>query len=165
MGIGIIKKLLFCSYFLHISLCFYSNFDRESSLDVELNSTSNKYPIGILLTDPATPKIRNTWKMWWWHHTHIMISSSPFSGISFWGVVGSIKSMPSGYSLDVELIPHPTSSPDRNLSKNIGRYVKNTNKKVVFFFSSSKIKKCYFIILTIILLVHFRRPILSWNFL
>ena len=49
----------------------------------------------------------------------------------------------------------------RNLSKNTGRYVKNTNKKVVFFFSSSKINKYYFIILTIILLVHFRRPILS----
>ena len=59
------------------------------------------------------------------------------------------------------LIPHPTSSPDRNLSKNTGRYVKNTNKKVFFFFSSSKINKYYFIILTIILLVHFRRPILS----
>ena len=30
------------------------------------------------------------------------------------------------------LIPHPTRSPDRNLSKNTKRYVKNTNKKVVF---------------------------------
>ena len=28
--------------------------------------------------------------------------------------------------------PHPTSSPDRNLSKNTGRYVENTNQKVVF---------------------------------
>ena len=50
------------------------------------------------------------------------------------------------------LIPHPTSSPDRNLSKNTGRYVENTNKKVVFF-SSYKINKYYFIILTIILLI------------
>ena len=64
-----------------------------------------------------------------------------------------------------DLIPHPTSSPDQNLSKNMGRYVKNTNKKVVFFFSSSKINKYYFIILTIILLILFRTPILSWNFL
>ena len=31
------------------------------------------------------------------------------------------------------LIPHPTSSPDLNLSKNTGRYVEHTNKKVVFF--------------------------------
>ena len=54
------KKLFFCSYFRHISLCFYSNFDPESSLDVELNSASNEYPLGILLTDPATPKTRNT---------------------------------------------------------------------------------------------------------
>ena len=29
LGIGIIKKLLFCLYFRHISLCFYSNFNRE----------------------------------------------------------------------------------------------------------------------------------------
>ena len=59
------------------------------------------------------------------------------------------------------LIMHPKISPDRNLSQNTGRYVKNTNKKVVFFFSSSKINKYYFIILTIILLIFFRRPILS----
>ena len=84
------KKLLFCSYFRHISLFFYSNSDQERSLDAELNyasneypldillmglatpknnkylkkrdddSTSNKYPLGILLTGPATPKTRNT---------------------------------------------------------------------------------------------------------
>ena len=56
------KKLLFYSYFRHISLCFYWNFDQESSLDAELNSASNEYPLDILLTDPATPKTRNTWK-------------------------------------------------------------------------------------------------------
>ena len=62
---------------------------------------------------------------------------------------------------DNDLIPHPTSSPDRNLRKKMGRYVENTNKKVVFFFSSSKINKYYFIIFTIIILILFRRPILS----
>ena len=51
-----------------------------------------------------------------------------------------------------KLIPHPTNSPDRNLSKNTGRYVESTNKKVFFFFSSSKINKYYFISLAIILL-------------
>ena len=73
LGISIIKKLLFCLYFWHISPCFYSNFDWESSLDAELNSSSNEYPLGILLTDPATPKTINT-------RAHV------FSGIScFWG--------------------------------------------------------------------------------
>ena len=81
------------------------------------------------------------------------------------GVAGSIKGTPSAYLLDAEFNSASNEPPDRNLSKNTGRYVKNTNKKVVFFFSSSKINKYYFIILTIILLVHFRRPILSWNFL
>ena len=56
------KKLLLCSYFRHISLCFHSNYEREILLDVEFNSTSNEYPHCILLTDPTTPKIRNTWK-------------------------------------------------------------------------------------------------------
>ena len=74
------KNYFFCSYFRHISLCFYSNFDRESLLDAELDSASNMYPPGILLTGPATPKTRNTWKTWWWCHHHV------FSGIScFWG--------------------------------------------------------------------------------
>ena len=41
--------------------------------------------------------------------------------------------MLSGYSLDVELILHLGSSPDQNLSKSTGRYVKNTNKKSSFF--------------------------------
>ena len=54
------KKLRFCSYFRHISLRVYSNFDRESSLDAELNSALNEYPLGILLTGLATPKTRNT---------------------------------------------------------------------------------------------------------
>ena len=62
LGIVIIKNYFICSYFRHISLCFYSNFDRESSLDVELNSASNVYPLDILLMNPATQKTRNTWK-------------------------------------------------------------------------------------------------------
>ena len=55
LGIGIIKKLLFL-YFRHISLCFYSNFDRESSSNATLNSASNDYPLGIFFMDPTTPK-------------------------------------------------------------------------------------------------------------
>ena len=60
------KNYFFCLYFWHISPCFYSNFDPESSF--------NEYPLGLLLMDPATPKTRN------------MMSSSHFLGIScFWG--------------------------------------------------------------------------------
>ena len=72
LGIGIIKKLLFGLYFRHISQCFYLNFDRESSLDVELNSTSKEYPLGILLTGPTGPKTRNTWKKTWWWHSGVL---------------------------------------------------------------------------------------------
>ena len=56
------KNYFFCLYFWHISLCFKSNYEQQCSLDVEFNSTSNEYPQCILLTDPATPKIGNTWK-------------------------------------------------------------------------------------------------------
>ena len=145
------KTTFFCSYFRHISLCFYSNFDRESSLDAEFDSASNEYPHYILLMDTATPKTINTWKMWWWCQYHIFLGISCFwgSGVrqkyAVWvlvgcgihhhhifqvflifGVAGSIKSMLCGYS-------HPTSSPNQNLSKNTMRYVKNTNKKSSFF--------------------------------
>ena len=115
-----LKKTIFCSYFRHISLCFYSNFDRESSLDAEFDSASNKYPHCTLLMEPATPKTRNTWKnvmmtttstytayfwqnplpqkqeipekTWWW----------VFQVFLVFGVAGSIKSMQCGYSLDAE---------------------------------------------------------------
>ena len=132
-----------CSYFRHISLCFYSNFDLESSLDAELNSKSNEYQLYILFTNPATPKTRNTWKTWWWHFDepsypknkkylkNVMMTF--FQVFLVFGVVGSLKSMPSGYSLDVKFNPHPMSSCYRNLSKNKRRYVENTNKKVVFY--------------------------------
>ena len=111
------KNYFFCSYFRQISLCFYSNFDQESSLDAELNSTSNEYPLYIILTDPATPKTRNTWK-------NLMMHPTRTHSAYFWrtplpqkweipekcddefflgGVAGSVKSIYSGYSLDVEL--------------------------------------------------------------
>ena len=60
LGIGIIKKTTFLYDFRHISCCFDSNFDQERLLDVELNSSSNEYPLSILLMGPATRKTRNT---------------------------------------------------------------------------------------------------------
>ena len=146
------KKLLFCSYFQHIALCFYPNLDLESSLDVEFDSASNKYPHCILLTDLTTPKTRNTWKRLWWCYHHVFSGISSFWGsraiiITFFqvflvfGVARPIKSMSSGFLL----IPHPRTSHEQDLSKNTGRYVKNMKKKIVFFFSSSKINKYYFI--------------------
>ena len=76
------KNYFLCSYFRHISLCFFSNFERESSLDAEFNSASNDYPQCILFTDPSTPKIRNTWKKC----DDDIIITFFFPGISyFWG--------------------------------------------------------------------------------
>ena len=56
----------------------------------------------------------------------MMTSSSCFLGSKF------VKSMQCGYSLMWNWIPHPTSSPAWNLSKNIERYVENTNEKSSF---------------------------------
>ena len=129
------RKLLFCSYFHHISLCFYSNFERESSLDAEFNYASNEYTNNILLMDPPTPKTRNTWKK---YDDDVIITF--FSGVScFWGS-GVHQKYAEWILVGCKiLIPHPMSSPDWNLSKNMGRYVKNTNKKVVFSFLPPKL--------------------------
>ena len=71
------KKTTFYSYFRHISLCFYSNFDRESSLDAELNSTSNAAYFWQTLL-PQKQEIPEKIGM--------MMSSFHFSGMScFWG--------------------------------------------------------------------------------
>ena len=113
------KKTFFCSYFQHISPCFYSNFNQESLLDVELNYATNEYPLGILLMDPTTPKTIN-------RHVFQVI-------FLIFGLARSIKSMLSDTHWMKNLISHPTRSLDRNLSKNIGRYVKNTHKKSSFF--------------------------------
>ena len=78
-----------------------------------------------------------------------------FQAFLVFGVVGSIKSMLCGYSLDAELNSASDSSPTRNLSKNTGRYVENTNKKVVFFFLHPKLIN---IILTIFLLFSLGGP-------
>ena len=117
IDIFVIKKNFFCSYFRHISLCFYSNFDQESSLDAELNSASNKYSLGILLMNPAIPKTRNTWKnvMSTLHtfdrphyHKNKKCLEKPNDEITFFrvflvlGVERFVKSMYSGYLLDAE---------------------------------------------------------------
>ena len=65
-----------------------------------------------------------------------------------------------GYSLDAELIFHPTSPPDINLSKNIGKYVENTNKKSSFYLSSSKINKYYFIIFLTMPILDLKFPLM-----
>ena len=52
------------------------------------------------------------------------------------GVEVPFKSMPSGYSLDAGFNSNPKSSPDRNLSKNTRRYVKNMNKRSSFFYDT-----------------------------
>ena len=128
------KKILFSLYFRHISLCFYSNFDQESLLDAELNFASNEYPLDILLKDPPTPKTRNTWK-------NVMMTSSShfFRYYLFLGYQGSSKLFHVDTRWMWNLIPHPMSSPNQNLSKNTRRYVENMNKKSSFFILPPKL--------------------------
>ena len=125
------EKNYFFDCIFDISPCFvYSNFDQESSLDVELNSTSNEYPLGIILMDPATQKQEIPKKMEWWCHHSI------FQVFLIFGVARSVKSMPSGYSLDAEFNSTSNELSNQNLSKNTGRYVTNTNKKSSFFYDT-----------------------------
>ena len=122
------KKLLFVFVFRHISMCFYSNSKLEGLLDAKFNSASNEYPPYILFMDPANPKTRNTWK------NVMMTSSSHFLRcFLFLGWWGALKVCRVSTRWMQNLISHPMSSPDKNLSKNTGRYVENTNKKTSFF--------------------------------
>ena len=141
------KNYFFCPYFRHISLCFYSNFDQESSLDAEFDNASKNYPHCILLINLTSPKTRNTWK-------NVMMTSSSqfFRYFLFLGQRGPSKVWSVGTCWMHNQIPNPKISPNQNLSKNRGIYVENTNTKSNFFLSSSKINQYYFIILTIILL-------------
>ena len=66
----------------------------ESSLDAELNSASNEYPLGILLMDPATPKTLKKC------NDDVIITF--FQVFLVFGVEGSVKSMQCGYLLDAE---------------------------------------------------------------
>ena len=73
------KNYFLCSYFRHISLCFYSNFEWESSMDAEFFLIQRVTTLHTF-DGPHYPKKRNTWK------NVMMTSSSHFSGIYFfWG--------------------------------------------------------------------------------
>ena len=65
----------------------------------------------------------------------MMTSSSSrfFKYFLFLGQRGPSKVCSVGTRWMQNQIPHPTSSPDQNLSKNKGRYVENTNTKSSFF--------------------------------
>ena len=66
-------------------------------MDAEFNSASNEYPLGILLTDPTTLKTKNTKKK-----RDDDVINTFFQVFLIFGVARSVKSMPSGCSLDVE---------------------------------------------------------------
>ena len=121
LGISIIKKIFFVFCIFDISPCVFT----------QILIKTNEYPLGILLTDPATPKTRNTWK-----NVMMMSSLHFFRYFLFLGQRGPSKLCQVGTRWMWNLIPDPTSSPDRNLSKNTGRYVKNTSKKSSFFYDT-----------------------------
>ena len=53
LGIGIIKKTTFFVRIFYIYACFFTQISIE-------RARWNEYPLGILLTDSATPETRNT---------------------------------------------------------------------------------------------------------
>ena len=150
------KKTTFLFVFLTYLLVFLLKFRLGELIGCGIQFFIQRVPTRHTFDGPPYHKNKKYIK-------NVMMTSSScfFRYILFLGQTGPSKVCRVGTCCMRNLIPHPTISRDQNLSKNKGRYVKNTNKKVVFFFSSSKINKYYFIILTIILLVHFRRPILS----
>ena len=108
-------------YFRHISLCFYSNFDWERSLDAELNFCIQRVPTRHTFDGPRYPKKKKYLKKC--DDISCFWGSGVCQKYAEWVLARWMRN----------LISHSMSSPDRNLSKNIGRYVENTNKKSSFF--------------------------------
>ena len=72
-------------------------------------------------------------------HTILPYFITFFMYFLFLGLRGLSKVCRVGTRWMRNLIPQPTSSPDQNLSKNMGRYVKNTDKKYFFSFLFQKL--------------------------
>ena len=147
------KKLLFCVCIFDIYPCIFTQIliGRACWMwNLILHPTSTH--IAYFWRTPLPQKQEIPEKTCWWCYHHI------FPGISyFWGSRVHQK-----YAVWVlvgcRIKFHIQQSLDRNLSKNTGRYVENTNTKCSFFLSSSKINQYYFIILTIILLFSLGGP-------
>ena len=127
------KKTTFLFVFLTYIPIFLLKFRSGDLIGCGIKFRIQRVPTRHTFDGPCYPNNKKYLKKW---NDDIIISF--FQVFLVFGVAGPVKSMPSGYSLDAKY-----------------------KQKNSFFFSSSKINKYYFIILTIILLVHFRRPILS----
>ena len=108
---------------------FWGSWDRKMYVECILVGCGIKFRIQRLPTQntfdrPCYPKNRKYLK-------NIMMTSSScfFRYFLFFGYWGSSKVCRVGTRWMRNQIPHPTSSPNRNLSKNTMRYVKNMNEK------------------------------------
>ena len=98
LGIGIIKKLLFLFVFLTYLPVFLLKFRSGELVGCRIKFHIQRVPTQHTFDRPRYPKNRKYLKKmkWWCHH---FIFFQVF--LVFW-VARSVKSMPSGYSLDVE---------------------------------------------------------------
>ena len=149
LGIGIIKKCTFFVCIFDISPRVFTQISIGRSRWMRIKFCIQRVPTRHTFDGPLYPKNKKYLKK---QNDDIIISF--FQVFLVFRVAGSVKSMPLGTRWMQNLIMHPTSSPNRNLSKNTRRYVENTNKKVVFSFLPLKL-------INIILLIFLRRSILS----
>ena len=128
LGISIIKKLVFLFVFSTYIPVLLLKFRSGELVGCIIKFCIQQVPTLHTFDVPCYPKNKKYLK------NVMMMSSSCFlSYFLFLGQRGPSKVCRVGTLWMRNLIPHPTSSPDRNLSKNMGRYVENTNKKVIFF--------------------------------
>ena len=97
LGIGIIKKLLFLFVFLTYLPVFLLKFRSGELSGCGIEFRIQRVPTRHTFDGPRYPKNKKYLKKW---NDDVIISF--FHVFLVFGVVGSIKSMPSGYSLDVE---------------------------------------------------------------
>ena len=123
------KKTTFLFVFLTYLPMFLLKFRSGELIGCGINFRIQlqRVPTRHTFDNPSTGKTTNTCK-------NMMMTSSScfFRYFLFFRWWGPSKFFQVGTRWMRNLILHPTSSPDRNLSKNTKRYVENTNKKVVF---------------------------------
>ena len=148
-----LKKTTFLFRIFDISHCIFTQISIERArwmrnLILHPTSTHTKYFYG-----PHYPKNKKYLKK---HDDDVIIMF--FQVFLFLGQWGQSKVCRVGTHWMWNLIIHPRRSHARNLSKNTGIYVENTNKKVVFFILTPKL-------ITIILIFSLKGPFQTSNFL
>ena len=123
-----LKKTTFFVCIFDISHCVFTQISIRRARWWRIWFHIQRVPTRHTFDGPRYPKNKK-----YLRNMMMMSSSGFFRYFLILGYLGPSKVCWMGTCWMRNLIPHQTSSPDRNLSKNTMRYVEHTNKKSSFF--------------------------------